>query len=88
MDKIQEVLHSCYLYKRKSSTIVDALKKIKEDNKHGEISLDFMNDKSDAVIQEYLESFPGIGPKTASCVLLIGMKRPSFPVDTHIHRYF
>ncbi|QIW94975.1 hypothetical protein AMS68_000493 [Peltaster fructicola] len=29
---------------------------------------------------------PGIGPKTASCVALFCMRRPSFAVDTHVFR--
>ncbi|KAG9584116.1 DNA glycosylase, partial [Aureobasidium melanogenum] len=33
-----------------------------------------------------LVKFPGIGPKTASCVLLFCLQRPSFAVDTHVFR--
>jgi len=29
---------------------------------------------------------PGIGPKTASCVLLFSLGMPAMPVDTHVHR--
>ena len=28
--------------------------------------------------------FKGVGPKTAACVLLFAMRRPEFPVDTHV----
>jgi endonuclease-3 len=31
-------------------------------------------------------SLHGVGPKTASCVLLFNLGRPAFPVDTHVHR--
>ncbi|GAC1613542.1 MAG: endonuclease III [Candidatus Dormibacteraceae bacterium] len=34
----------------------------------------------------YLESIPGIGPKTAACVALFALGKPAFPVDTHVHR--
>jgi endonuclease III len=34
----------------------------------------------------YLRSLPGVGPKTAACVLAFSMGRPAFPVDTHVHR--
>ena len=34
----------------------------------------------------WLTSLPGIGPKTAACVLLFALKRPALPVDTHVHR--
>ncbi|QDS70398.1 hypothetical protein FKW77_009327 [Venturia effusa] len=33
-----------------------------------------------------LVSYPGIGDKTASCVLLFCLRRPSFAVDTHVFR--
>ena len=35
---------------------------------------------------ELLVALPGVGPKTAACVLLFSLGRPYFPVDTHVHR--
>src|SRR5690349_1761886 len=32
----------------------------------------------------YLRTFPGVGPKTAACVLLFHLDRPAFPIDTHV----
>ena len=29
---------------------------------------------------------PGVGPKTAACVLLFSCGKPAMPVDTHVHR--
>lgn len=40
---------------------------------------------SDDALNELIR-YPGIGPKTASCVLLFCMRRPSFAVDTHVFR--
>lgn len=34
----------------------------------------------------WLEGLPGVGPKTAACVLLFALGRPALPVDTHVHR--
>lgn len=34
----------------------------------------------------FLQSLDGIGPKTASCVLMFCCQRPALPVDTHVHR--
>jgi endonuclease-3 len=36
--------------------------------------------------RERLLSLPGVGPKTAACVLLFACGRPALPVDTHVHR--
>jgi endonuclease-3 len=35
---------------------------------------------------DWLVRFKGVGPKTASIVLLFSLGKPAFPVDTHIYR--
>jgi endonuclease III len=50
------------------------------------ISLDHLHLLStDDAINQML-TYPGIGPKTASCVALFCLQRPSFAVDTHVFR--
>ena len=34
----------------------------------------------------FLERLPGVGRKTAACVLLFSFDRPELPVDTHVYR--
>jgi endonuclease III len=34
----------------------------------------------------YLCTYPGVGPKTAACVLMFNMNEPIMAVDTHVHR--
>ena len=36
--------------------------------------------------RSYLCSLPGVGRKTAACVLLFSYGRPDIPVDTHVYR--
>lgn len=36
--------------------------------------------------RQFLTQLPGVGKKTASCVLLFGAGVPAIPVDTHVHR--
>ena len=36
--------------------------------------------------KQWLVSLPGVGPKTAACVLLFSLGRDALPVDTHVHR--
>lgn len=36
--------------------------------------------------KRWLTSIKGIGPKTASIILLFALDMPAFPVDTHVHR--
>ena len=40
---------------------------------------------SDLSVQ-FLTSLPGVGRKTAACVLLFGAHLPAIPVDTHVYR--
>lgn len=53
---------------------------------HNIISLDHLHllDTNDAIAK--MLTYPGIGPKTASCVALFCLQRPSFAVDTHVFR--
>ncbi|WP_241191231.1 endonuclease III domain-containing protein [Deinococcus psychrotolerans] len=52
----------------------------------GELSLKDTRQMNDAEVRTLLESLPGVGMKTASCVLLFDLARPAMPVDTHILR--
>ncbi len=36
--------------------------------------------------KRWLTTLPGVGPKTAACVLLFALGRPALPVDTHVER--
>jgi len=36
--------------------------------------------------KSWLRQLPGVGPKTAGCVLLFSLGRPALPVDTHVFR--
>jgi endonuclease III len=50
------------------------------------LSLDHLHAFSKDEAMSALIAFPGIGIKTASCTLLFCLSRPSFAVDTHVHR--
>lgn len=52
----------------------------------GVLSLDHLHLLDNDTAFRKLIGYPGIGPKTASCVLLFCMQRPSFAVDTHVFR--
>jgi len=43
--------------------------------------------QKDSDVLDELVKLPGIGVKTASCCLLFNLQRPSFAVDTHVHRH-
>jgi endonuclease-3 len=50
------------------------------------INLDWLRDEPREAALEYLTSLPGVGRKTAACVLIFAFGRPEIPVDTHVKR--
>jgi endonuclease-3 len=52
----------------------------------GSLDLAFLADAPRAEALEFLERLPGVGRKTAACVLLFSFDRPELPVDTHVYR--
>ncbi len=48
--------------------------------------LTFLHDLPLEDAKAWLRSLPGVGPKTAACVLMFALGRPALPVDTHVYR--
>ncbi|MGH3288679.1 MAG: endonuclease III domain-containing protein [Streptosporangiaceae bacterium] len=69
---------------QKARRIQQILAEIRE--REGRVDLSRLNDLDDGAVENYLASLPGVGPKTAACVLVFSMGRAAFPVDTHVHR--
>src|SRR5204863_1461876 len=51
---------------------------------HGTLDLGFLEEMSDEDVRGFLVELPGVGPKTAACVLAFSLERPVIPVDTHV----
>ncbi|KAI1352636.1 DNA glycosylase [Xylaria sp. FL0043] len=51
------------------------------------LSLDHLHGLSVDEAMKQFTKFPGIGVKTAACVILFCLQRPCFAVDTHVHRF-
>lgn len=73
------------LSNQKAPRIKAMLKQISEAN-NGNLSLEFLAGMPADEAINWLKSLPGVGPKTAACVLLFSFGKPVFPVDTHILR--
>jgi endonuclease-3 len=68
----------------KARRIKSILHKIEEER--GSLDLSFLNEFGLAEAKAWLRRLPGVGPKTAGCVLLFSLGRPAMPVDTHVYR--
>ena len=83
--KIAGAIRPAGLHRQKARSIRDVLRRLRAER--GRASLDFLGRWPTDRIREYLLALPGVGPKTAACVLLFSrLKRPVLPVDTHVHR--
>ncbi len=55
--------------------------------RHGDLSLDFLGDMPVREARAWLESIPGVGPKTSAAVLAFSsLRKAALPVDSHHHR--
>jgi len=68
----------------KAPRILAIIREIRD--RDGSLDLAWMRDATDEEVEAYLTTLPGVGPKTAACVLAFSLERPAIPVDTHVHR--
>ncbi len=68
----------------KARYIKQALEEIRR--RHGGFDLEFLKELPLDEARDWLRQLPGVGMKTASCVLLFSLGMPALPVDTHVFR--
>ena len=69
---------------QKTRRIREILRWIKKREKR--LSLSFLKGMDSEEIKKLIGGLKGVGPKTVHCLLLFGLERDAFPVDTHILR--
>jgi endonuclease-3 len=84
VDEVAGTIRCGGIADQKARRIQQILAAIEE--REGTLDLARLTGLDDAAAEAYLRSLPGVGPKTAACVLVFAMGRPAFPVDTHVHR--
>ncbi len=92
VDELEAAIRPGGISKVKSARIKSILRAITENPRPGserppaELSLDWLPGLSVPAAQDYLCSLPGVGRKTAACVLLFALGMRDVPVDTHVSR--
>lgn len=81
---VADAIRSGGLANLKARRIKETLAAIKE--RRGDLDLAFLDAMPQEEALAWLRALPGVGPKTAACVLLFDLGRPALPVDTHVHR--
>jgi endonuclease III len=83
-DEVVEAVRIAGLANQKGPRIQSVLRQISEET--GGLSLEFLKEYKPKDAMDWLLRFKGVGPKTASIVLVFSLGLPAFPVDTHIYR--
>ena len=81
---LEGVIREAGLSRQKAPRIRAIIERARSD--FGSISYDKLLMMSDSAVYSYLTSLPGVGPKTAKCVMMYAMHRKVLPVDTHLWR--
>jgi endonuclease-3 len=87
VDEVEEAIRPGGISKVKSARIKSILRAVTDTGPEpGELSLDWLATVTVGSAQGYLCSLPGVGRKTAACVLLFSFGMRDVPVDTHVSR--
>ena len=82
---VEAALSPCTWPEQKAPRLQTILRRITAER--GELSLDFLADLSVPDARAWLETLPGVGPKTSAAVLAFSrLRRRALPVDSHHHR--
>lgn len=81
---LAQVIRPAGLANQKARCICETLRWIRKH--HGKLTLSFLQEMDSEEIMKTIGGLKGIGPKTTHCLLLFGMGREAFPVDTHVLR--
>lgn len=84
VEQVADAIRSGGLANQKAPRIQSTLRTILE--RYGSFDLSFLRSMPVEAARAELTEIHGVGPKTASCVLLFSLGMPALPVDTHVHR--
>jgi endonuclease-3 len=83
-DEIEPQIQAGGLARIKAPRIKRILEEVRA--RLGSFDLSLLKEMPMDEARAWLRSLPGVGPKTAACVLMFALGRPALPVDTHVHR--
>ena len=83
-NEVEEAIRPGGLATQKTRRIQEILGWVKR--RYGRLTLVPLRKMNSEEIEKTIGSLNGIGPKTLHCLLLFGLKREAFPVDTHVLR--
>lgn len=84
LHRLESSIKDAGLSHQKGPRIKAILKKVQRD--FGRLSLDSLGKLDDGALERYLLGLPGVGVKTAKCVMMYSLGRSVLPVDTQVWR--
>ena len=81
---LTEVIRHGGLAQQKAPRIQGVLRSVKE--RTGGFDISFLAEMPLSEAKDWLQTLPGVGPKTTGVVLSFALGMPAMAVDTHIHR--
>jgi endonuclease-3 len=83
--EVQERIAACTWPEQKAPRLQQILHRITQER--GSLSLDFLEEMASEEARTWLQTLPGVGPKTSAAVLSFSsLRRAALPVDSHHHR--
>lgn len=82
--QLARIISEAGLSNQRAEHILGIAKQLRKD--FGKVTLSPLMRKPNADVEKYLVSLPGVGIKTAKCVMLFSMGRKVLPVDVHVAR--
>lgn len=94
--KLEALLRPAGLQVQRARKMRQLLARVSKDNLQrntgpavgADLTLDYLRNFDESAALSFLLSLPGIGPKSARCILAYSLGHPRFAVDTHVERIF
>jgi DNA (cytosine-5)-methyltransferase 1 len=96
--ELRDLLRPAGFYEQRADQLRSFLAAVRDSNEErsagpfadppGDLTLDFLHEMNDREAEACLRGLPGIGPKSARCILSYSLKRDALAVDTHVRRIF
>jgi endonuclease-3 len=84
VEEVEEAIRPGGLAPSKAPRIQQVLRELPTEG--DEPTLDWLAESKRDEAIAFLVSLPGVGRKTAACVMIFALGRPEIPVDTHVYR--
>ena len=98
LEELEDVLAPGGLSEQRARYLKALLARVREDNEErgiavgaspkADLTLEYLRSLPDREVEGFLLELPGVGKKTARCVMSYALDRQQFAVDTHVARIF